>query len=408
MTTLTSNPNLSQLTEHIQDWRGGDVVVDRTQRTVSNIALTGLESANGYRYSERALGEAIPLYQNKPVFLDHARNQSRPFERSTRDLVGMVVNPRFEDGRVRGNIQTLDTEAGRTFVALAESKHPSVGMSHVVLARRNPESTIVEKIEEVVSIDAVIFPATASTFQEQQQWAAPPETPPGCIEAVQDLIDAALPHHVRQIDDNEVERVRRIGLFPQHVVVEACCRTMTDDEETGPKPFQLGWSYTDGVLHLDENITPLNESESSLGNWEEPMNRGAADSEIARQTARAEQLRQQIESLQARRDKLRSELETHQSHVEQAKRRQRAEELIRESGLPPFAVTDHWKQQVLEAADEAAQRVLIEDRLALLGRLRVQSPDSVERRDGSEDNGDERALIAAIRGSRGNGMGIPA
>jgi hypothetical protein len=40
-------------------------------------------------------------------------------------------------------------------------------MSHVVLARRNAEQTIVEKIEQVVSIDAVIFPATAATFREQ-------------------------------------------------------------------------------------------------------------------------------------------------------------------------------------------------------------------------------------------------
>lgn len=166
MPTLTADASLLQITEHIADWRA-ELLVDRTNRLVKNVALTGTESVNGYRYSEAALREALPQYDGKPVFLDHARNLAQPFDRSTRDLVGTVVNPRFETGRMRGDIQTLDTEAGRTFVALAESKSPAVGMSHVVLARRNAEQTIVEKIEQVVSIDAVIFPATAATFREQ-------------------------------------------------------------------------------------------------------------------------------------------------------------------------------------------------------------------------------------------------
>jgi hypothetical protein len=166
MPTLTADASLLQITEHIADWRA-ELLVDRANRLVKNVALTGTESVNGYRYSETALREALPHYDGKPVFLDHAKNLAKPFERSTRDLVGTVVNPRFAAGRVRGDIQTLDTEAGRTFVALAESNSPAVGMSHVVLARRNAEQTIVEKIEQVVSIDAVIFPATAATFREQ-------------------------------------------------------------------------------------------------------------------------------------------------------------------------------------------------------------------------------------------------
>lgn len=165
--THETETGFEQLTEHVSDWRTGDVAVDTSRRLVRNIALTGTQSKNGYRYSEQSLRDAVLLYESKPVFLDHATNVSRPYERSTRDLVGSIASPRFHEGRIRADIQLLDTEAGRTFLALAETKSPSVGMSHVVLAERSLDRTVVEKIHDVVSVDAVVFPATTSTFQER-------------------------------------------------------------------------------------------------------------------------------------------------------------------------------------------------------------------------------------------------
>ncbi|WP_166830545.1 hypothetical protein [Thalassoroseus pseudoceratinae] len=164
--TVTSEPPLQQLAEEIRDWRSDGLIVDRENRYVRNVALAGTVSKNGYRYTEQALQEATCLYRNKPVFLDHAPSASRATHRSTRDLVGSIVNPRFENGRVRGDIRVIDTEAGRTFLALAESDGPSVGMSHVVLAKRNANGTIVERLEQVVSVDAVVFPASTVTFRE--------------------------------------------------------------------------------------------------------------------------------------------------------------------------------------------------------------------------------------------------
>ena len=164
--TVISEPPLQQLAEEIRDWRSDGLIVDRENRYVRNVALAGTVSKNGYRYTEQALQEATNLYRNKPVFLDHAPTASRATHRSTRDLVGSIVNPRFENGRVRGDIRVIDTEAGRTFLALAESDGPSVGMSHVVLAKRNVNGTIVERLEQVVSVDAVVFPASTVAFRE--------------------------------------------------------------------------------------------------------------------------------------------------------------------------------------------------------------------------------------------------
>jgi len=42
-----------------------------------------------------------------------------------------------------------------------------VGMSHVILAERSADRSVVETIHDVVSVDAVVFPATTTTFREQ-------------------------------------------------------------------------------------------------------------------------------------------------------------------------------------------------------------------------------------------------
>ncbi len=149
------------------DWRGEGVAAaaDLRSRRVRDVALTGQESRNGYRYGGGVLERAVSLYENRPVFLDHADALTRPFDRSARDLVGHVVEPRFEEGRIRGDIEVLATEAGDTFLALAASESEAVGMSHVVTVQRDADGTVGE-IVEVVSVDAVAFPATNATFAE--------------------------------------------------------------------------------------------------------------------------------------------------------------------------------------------------------------------------------------------------
>ena len=156
------------LTERCHDWNQ-NLSIDAQQRLVQNVALTGLKSRNGYSYSESSLRDAVHLYEGKPVFLDHAPDHSRPHDRSTRDLVGSVTNTTFAEGRIRGDIRVLDTESGQTFLKLLEIDSPGVGMSHVVRARRSTDGTSVEQIADVISVDAVINPATTSMFRESTE-----------------------------------------------------------------------------------------------------------------------------------------------------------------------------------------------------------------------------------------------
>ncbi|MFV0445881.1 MAG: hypothetical protein ACK5Q5_20070 [Planctomycetaceae bacterium] len=180
------------LSERLADWHSG-LSVDSAARLVKNVALTGCDSRNGYRYSASALRIALPLYDNKPVFLDHAPDRSRPHDRSTRDLVGTIVNPRFDSDRIRGDIRVLDTDSGRTFLALTSSNAPGVGMSHVVLARRSADGETIEAIEDVVSVDAVINPATTTTFRESAHTEPTALAPDEDIQAAPELTAAASP-----------------------------------------------------------------------------------------------------------------------------------------------------------------------------------------------------------------------
>ena len=165
------------LIERYDDWRTG-MTVERTTLLITGIALAGLTSRNGYAYSEQALRDAAPLYNGKPVFLDHAPHNPRG--RSTRDLAGTVLNPRFEGNRLRGDVQALDTDAGRTLLALAERETQGVGMSQVVMAERKGDQ--VNRIHDVVSVDVVIGPATTSTFREQT------EPPAGELQQLRDQV----------------------------------------------------------------------------------------------------------------------------------------------------------------------------------------------------------------------------
>ncbi len=145
-----------------------ELLVEVSGRLVSRIVLAGLVSKNGYRYGEGALREAVPLYEGKPVYLDHGKLGREEPQRSREDLVGVIEGVVFEGGKVWGNIRVDQTTAGDLFLRLVDQQLPDVGMSHVVRAMRSRDGKVVERIVEVMSVDVVRFPATTTTFHEQE------------------------------------------------------------------------------------------------------------------------------------------------------------------------------------------------------------------------------------------------
>ncbi len=337
-----------------------------------NVALTGAKSRNGYCYSEQALRGALPLYENKPVFLDHASGTRRPHERSTRDLAGSIVNVRFEENRIRGDIQALETDAGKTLLALAASDSPAVGMSHVVLAQRTADRTSVERIHDVVSVDAVVFPATAATFRESDEGNATARTPlPGSAEELLAQIDRALPDHVERLAGADWAEPRRVGLFADRLVVEG----VRDD---AVQQFQLGWEHRDGQIVLGETLDETTAATPVISEsvW-------AALGALQHLRRERDELRGQLDELQVRR-----QTDEQQQHVER---------LLEETQLPGFAITETLRRQLLDAEDDAERRALLTERRTLIDSSRRERPGSSERRSRSRKAPDDDAFVAAVR-----------
>lgn len=383
-----------QLTEHIRDWCTADVHVDAEQRLVRNVALTGLQSRNGYRYTEQALREAVPHYADKPVFLDHAAHVSRPWNRSTRDLVGSIVNPRFEEGRIRADIQALGTEAGRTFLELAASDSPAVGMSHVVLARRSRDKSVVESIHDVVSVDAVVFPATAATFRENTHDPAAC-TLPGSLEAVLSEIDTRLPDHVRGLAETPGASVWRIGLYPERVLVE------TRDPEAGElRHYAVDWRIENGEVVLGTELTDIPTQQLENGTWTGDASKTL--STVFPEARQMQSLREELQQTADERDELRERVEALQRREDERDLERQIDRLLEESELPSFAVTETFREQLRQAPGAEDRQRLITERTALTKRSRRGHPSSRERADVDTDGLDDEAIVSALQKQRGS------
>lgn len=137
--------------------------IDLENRIVRNICLLGSKSRNGYEYKTDVMQESAAKYAGRVVYIDHSPT---PSKRSLRDKAGRIMaSPRFESGRLFGDIKASKGPAGDLFLAEAQEQldNPDakdVGMSHVVEGRMSKNGKFVESIEKVISVDVVFNPAT--------------------------------------------------------------------------------------------------------------------------------------------------------------------------------------------------------------------------------------------------------
>lgn len=145
------------------------VVVDAENKILKNVVLCGHTSKNGYIYPPACFKDnqhVISLYENRPVCIDH--NPDNPLGRGIRDIAGFIKNVRFENGRPVGDIELESAiDCGVDLLGLAQKKRKGIGMSHVAKCKMSRDKRTVELVEQVVTVDVVVNPATTSTFFEQ-------------------------------------------------------------------------------------------------------------------------------------------------------------------------------------------------------------------------------------------------
>lgn len=363
----TSLADLQPWTEQVTDWRGADLEVDCATRMVRNIVLSGGDSRNGHRYSEQALRDAAGLYVQKPVFLDHASNPARPHERSTRDLVGTIAAARYEGGRLRGDVQVLETEAGRTFLALLQGESPAVGMSHVVLAQRGTDPTSIERIHDVVSVDAVVFPATTRGFREADH-----TTWQGSYETIMEAIDRQLPVAIQAATGEEHALVRRAACFEGWLIAES------QRPVGAPRQYAVTWTRHGDDIALQVAAEPLS------AEWLQEQFTSRA--QAASLTIELEQLRQE-------RDAARKQL------TEWADDRA-INGLLVAAALPAEMVTPTFREQLKRLTDPTQRQAWIAERAALCKRTTTPSVLSQARQPGTRREAIDPQFIRAVRGVR--------
>lgn len=241
-------------TEHTE-W-SPEATLDQEQRLVRNVLLCGNKSRNGYLIPESAFGSrATELYEGKPVFVNHT--DANPKNRDIRDLVGYVQNVRMENGKPRGDISVLATDAGSVFMELAKVPRKGFGMSHVALYKFAKGRTSVESVEEVVSVDVVHSPATTNTFTEKTNGDNPVDEQ--ALKVFQDRIAALESDNKKLSAENEVLKADVKTFSEKIATATESVKTLTADRDALKSKVDLAERSESIAAELAEHKVDVND-----------------------------------------------------------------------------------------------------------------------------------------------------
>lgn len=163
-----------QLVEYAQ---GGKLRVDKGTATLYGVRLLGERSANGRRYSERAMQEAAQMYVGKAVNDGHPAQPNAP--RKNAERLGTVTKAWYDRNSraVFGNVRLLRTHplTPRILEAAADPGLWSCyGFSHNAQGEGANDSRgifVVERLTDVLAVDLVQGAATNSSLAEGRRIA---------------------------------------------------------------------------------------------------------------------------------------------------------------------------------------------------------------------------------------------
>jgi len=120
---------------------------------------------NGEFYSRDVLRRAVPKYEGVRVYFEH--DLARPRQRRLQDQFGVLRNARFDGRAIIADLHANPHHPLFEQVAWdAENGTRGVGLSHLVDAtdHRANGMTIVDSIDDVLSVDIVADPANVDSF----------------------------------------------------------------------------------------------------------------------------------------------------------------------------------------------------------------------------------------------------
>jgi hypothetical protein len=154
------------------DSRGASMRVDRQTGVIHGIKVLGLESRNGRTYLPEALAQAVRLYEDAKVNVNHPKG-SPMGPRDYQDRIGAIRGVALRVGEgLFGDFHFNPKHAlAEQLIWDAEHAPENVGFSHNVEARtiRRGDRVVVEAITRVQSVDLVADPATTRGLFESAE-----------------------------------------------------------------------------------------------------------------------------------------------------------------------------------------------------------------------------------------------
>lgn len=175
-TVAPPGPIRTQVLEYSSPKVKGSVII--------GVKIIGCKSIHGYSYPVPVLKEAMPLYENAPVFIEHPgdREKNRG-SRQLQDYFGNLKNIRQrQDGKgIYGDLHVKESHPMAQGVLEEAAGAARFGLSHNAVVDIDKEAGEVTEIISVNSVDLVDEPATTTNLFESKE---PPmadekkETPP--------------------------------------------------------------------------------------------------------------------------------------------------------------------------------------------------------------------------------------
>ncbi|HZZ27136.1 MAG TPA: hypothetical protein VFE46_03940 [Pirellulales bacterium] len=161
---------MSNLLQEYCDSRGLALRVDRHAGVIRGIKILGPRSRNGRSYLPDALARAVGLYEGAKVNVNHPKGHPLS-PRDYQERIGVIRNVQHRpgDGLFADFHFNPKHHLSEQLMWDAEHAPESVGFSHNVQAqtRRQGETTVIEDILQVHSVDLVADPATTRGLFEE-------------------------------------------------------------------------------------------------------------------------------------------------------------------------------------------------------------------------------------------------
>lgn len=138
---------------------------------IKNVKVLGFKSKNKREYTKEAMAQAVKLYEQASIFVDHATEGTKG--RKAEDCFGRLENVIMAEDGLRGDLMYLTTHpmAARVNEDIRRDLK-NFGLSHNIdgIAKRNAEGTlVVSRIDKVKSVDLVTGSATCTSLMESIQ-----------------------------------------------------------------------------------------------------------------------------------------------------------------------------------------------------------------------------------------------